>query len=67
MDKERNNRVPMHLQMLKNMICKFTYSQNSVAGVVAFAPAVQLDEIFVLSNSKQYSKRRKKHTMRYFN
>ena len=32
----------------------YTYSQNSVAGVVAFA--VQFDEAFVLSNSTQDSK-----------
>lgn len=31
----------------------YTYSQNSVAGVVAFA--VQLDDAFVLSNSTQDS------------
>lgn len=34
-----------------------TYSQNSVAGVVAFA--VQLEEKFVLSNSTQDSEKKK--------
>lgn len=33
----------------------FTYSQNSVAGVVAFAAALQLDDVFALSNSTQDS------------
>lgn len=34
----------------------YTYSQNSVAGVVAFA--VQLDDAFVLSNSTQDSEKK---------
>lgn len=33
----------------------YTYSQNSVAGVVAFAAAVQLDDMFFISNSTQDS------------
>lgn len=45
----------------------YTYSQNSVAGVVAgvvaFAAAVQLDDAFALSNSKQDSDKEKSRAM----
>lgn len=41
----------------------YTYSQNSVAGVVVFAAAVQLDDAFALSNSKQDSDKEKSRAM----
>lgn len=45
---------------ISHKVVNFTYSQNSVAGVVAFAAAVQLDETFLLSNSTQVSEKKKK-------
>lgn len=40
---------------INNKVKNYTYSQNSVAGVVAFAEAVQLDDTFFWPNSTQDS------------
>lgn len=56
---------------INNKARNHTYSQNSVAGVVAFAEAVQLDDTFLLSNSTQNSvaetgKKNKQRHNRYY-